>query len=205
MRSCSMVEASGGPVPPLEHPERAEGVPAARRAHAALEVEVDVTRVDPVERPPAVGAMGRLCALPDHPPSRAKTRVSTPDGGHARDDVRAARFVIRNSASCSVKRISLGSASATGVSSLPGRWSRRTRLGAAGETCPGRARTFGERLIEEPLSPVLTPSGPVGQIWPSCPLGRSRLSPCRLAAAVEGGSQGAGCALKRPGGAAGGE
>jgi hypothetical protein len=39
----------------LEHPERAEGVPATGRSDAALEVEVDATRMDAVEPPPAVG------------------------------------------------------------------------------------------------------------------------------------------------------
>ena len=51
---------SAGSVPPLEHPERAEGVPAARRAHAALKIEVDLTRMDPVEQPAAVGLPLRL-------------------------------------------------------------------------------------------------------------------------------------------------
>jgi hypothetical protein len=55
MRSPSAAEALGGAVPPGEHPEGSEGVPAARRSDAALEVEVDATRVDTVEQPPAVG------------------------------------------------------------------------------------------------------------------------------------------------------
>ena len=42
-------------VPPVEHPERADGVPATGRSDAALEIEVDATRMDPVEQPPAVG------------------------------------------------------------------------------------------------------------------------------------------------------
>ena len=51
---------SAGSVPPLEHPECPEGVPAARRAHAALKIEVDLTRMDTVEQPPAVGLPLRL-------------------------------------------------------------------------------------------------------------------------------------------------
>src|SRR5689334_18676101 len=50
----SIVRPSGDTVPPVEHPECAEGVPAARRA-CALEIEVDAARVDAVEPPPAVG------------------------------------------------------------------------------------------------------------------------------------------------------
>src|SRR5215469_15483572 len=44
-----------GSIPPLEYPQRAEGVPAARRAHAFLEIEIDAPRMDVVEQPPAVG------------------------------------------------------------------------------------------------------------------------------------------------------
>src|SRR5436305_6432539 len=40
--------------PPVEHPERAEGVPAARLPHATLEGEVDTTGMDPIEQPTAV-------------------------------------------------------------------------------------------------------------------------------------------------------
>src|SRR4249919_1102903 len=58
----SAADASGGAIPPVEHPERAEGVPAARRPHAVLDVEVDPTRVDAVDQPPAV----RLPFRPHH-------------------------------------------------------------------------------------------------------------------------------------------
>ncbi len=42
----SFARASGGSVPPREHPERSEGVPAAWRTDATLEMKVDATRVD---------------------------------------------------------------------------------------------------------------------------------------------------------------
>src|SRR5215831_4587354 len=58
---------SGGSVPPLEHPERAEGVPAAWRARAVLKIEVDAARMDAVEQPPAVG-------LPLRPHDRYRLR-----------------------------------------------------------------------------------------------------------------------------------
>ena len=41
--------------PTVEHPERAEGVPATGRFDAVLEIDVDAARMDAVERPPAVG------------------------------------------------------------------------------------------------------------------------------------------------------
>jgi hypothetical protein len=41
--------------PPVEHPERAEGVPATGGSDAALEVKVDAARMDAVEQPAAVG------------------------------------------------------------------------------------------------------------------------------------------------------
>src|SRR6266498_5256527 len=76
MRSSSAADASGGAVPPVEHTERAEGVPAARRPHAALEVEVDATRVDAVEQPPAVGLPLRSHDLHGlrHPGIRVRAR-----------------------------------------------------------------------------------------------------------------------------------
>ena len=54
VRSPPVVWPSGVSVPPAQHPKRAEGVPAARRAHA-LEIEVDAARMDAVQQPPAVG------------------------------------------------------------------------------------------------------------------------------------------------------
>src|SRR5439155_310737 len=43
-----------GPVPPVEHPKGAEGVPATRRSHV-LDVELDLAGMDLVEEPSAVG------------------------------------------------------------------------------------------------------------------------------------------------------
>lgn len=43
------VTGSGAFVPPSEHPERAEGVPAARSARAPFKMEVHAARVDVVE------------------------------------------------------------------------------------------------------------------------------------------------------------
>jgi len=45
----------GGAVPPVEHPQGAQGVEPARRPGAALAVEVDAAGVDAVEQPSAVG------------------------------------------------------------------------------------------------------------------------------------------------------
>src|SRR3954454_460704 len=46
---------SRSPVPPVEHPKRAEGVPTAWFADLSLEVEVHPAGVDPVEQPAPVG------------------------------------------------------------------------------------------------------------------------------------------------------
>src|ERR1044072_7745378 len=54
-RGAVAVRPSGDSVPPIEHPECPESVPAARRAHTGLKIEVDAARMDAVEQPPAVG------------------------------------------------------------------------------------------------------------------------------------------------------
>src|SRR5262249_36815120 len=54
LRSPSIVRRSGGCVPPGAYPTRAEGVAAARRARAALKIEVDATGMDAVAQPPAI-------------------------------------------------------------------------------------------------------------------------------------------------------
>src|SRR5579872_1944842 len=42
------------PVPPPEHPQRAQRVPPARRSRRPLEIEINPPRMDAVEQPPAV-------------------------------------------------------------------------------------------------------------------------------------------------------
>src|SRR3954447_20997880 len=58
-RPCPSRARRGRPslraIPPVQDPQRSEGVPTTRRADLALDVEVDATGVDPVEQPPAVG------------------------------------------------------------------------------------------------------------------------------------------------------
>ena len=106
---------SGAVSPPVEHPQRAEGVPAARRSDAVLEVEVDATRMDAVEQPAAVG-------LPLGPHDARRPRPSGDPGPRRRGGSSRGRAARR-------------SASSTGTRTrgTPGR--RPRRCSCAGTGC----------------------------------------------------------------------